>query len=37
MPKLVFRAKAQYSRVNSNQEIYSYDKKTLTIGFVKTF
>ncbi len=32
-----FRVKALYNKVNSNQSVYSYDKNTLSVGFVKTF
>jgi len=32
-----FRVKALYNKVNSNQGVYSYDKTTLSAGFVKTF
>jgi hypothetical protein len=32
-----FRIKYLYNKVDSNQDVYSYDKNTITAGFVKTF
>jgi len=35
--EFVLRVKAQYNMVSSNQNIYSYDKSTLTVGIAKAF
>lgn len=37
IPKLNFRVKGAYSRVESNQDVYSYEKYTVTAGIAKTF
>lgn len=37
MPKFDIRLKTLYSRVDSNQAVYSYDKYTISAGFIKKF
>jgi hypothetical protein len=37
LSSLRFRIKTMYEKVDSKQNIYSYDKTTVTVGFVKTF